>query len=71
MLKLTMRNLGGFAPDVKAVVRKLDALLAKLDATMTALAAQSAGHVAAQHRVETIVGVGPLVGLGLTIIRVN
>lgn len=66
MLKLTMSHLAGFAPDVKAVVRKLDALLAKLDATMAALAAQSSGHVDAQHRIETIVGVGPLVGLGLT-----
>lgn len=66
MLKLTMRNLGGFAPEVKAVVRKLDALLAKLDTTMATLAARSSAHVAAQRRVETIVGVGPLVGLTLT-----
>ena len=66
MLKLTMSHLTGFAPDVKAVVRKLDALLAKLDATMAALAARSSEHRDAQHRIETIVGVGPLVGLGLT-----
>ena len=66
MFKLTMNHLRGFAPDVKAVMRKLDALLAKLDATMATLAAQSAEHRDAQHRVETIVGVGPLVGLSLT-----
>ncbi len=66
MLKLTMSNLGGFASDVKAVVRKLDALLAKLDATMATLVAQSAEHREAQDRIETIVGVGPLVGLSLT-----
>lgn len=66
MLKLTMGNLGGFAPDVKAVLRKLDALLAKLDATMATLAAQAPGHRDAQPRIETIVGVGPLVGLSLT-----
>lgn len=65
-LKMTMRNLGGFAVDLKAVVSKLDALLAKIDATMAALAAQSPQHQAAQHRVETIVGVGPLVGMALT-----
>lgn len=65
-LKMTMRNLGGFAADLKAVVSKLDALLAKIDATMAALAAQSPQHQAAQHRVETIVGVGPLVGMALT-----
>lgn len=66
MLKLTMSNLTGLAPDVKAVLRKLDALLAKLDATMATLAARSAEHQHAQRRVETIVGVGPLVGLSLT-----
>ncbi len=64
--KLTMRHLGGFAAELKAVVGKLDALLAKIDATMAAIAADSPHHQAAQHRVETIVGVGPLVGIGLT-----
>ena len=66
MFKLTMSHLSGFAPDVKAVVRKLDALLAKLDATMATLATRSPGHREAQPRVETIVGVGPLVGISLT-----
>lgn len=66
MLKLTMSHLNGFTPDVKAVLRKLDALLAKLDATMATLAARSSSHRTAQDRVETIVGVGPLVGLSLT-----
>src|SRR5680860_1402225 len=33
---------------------------------MAAIAADSPHHQAAQHRVETIVGVGPLVGIGLT-----
>lgn len=66
MLKLTMNNLSGFASDVKAVLRKLDALLAKLDAPMATLAARAPGHRDAQPRIETIVGVGPLVGLSLT-----
>ena len=66
MLKLTMNNLSGFASDVKAVLQKLDALLAKLDATMATLAARAPGHRDAQPRIETIVGVGPLVGLSLT-----
>ena len=66
MLKLTMSTLNGFSSDVKAVIRKLDALLAKLDATMATQAARSAEHRDAQLRVETIVGVGPLVGLSLT-----
>jgi len=65
-LKLTMRNLGGFAAELKAVVGKLDALIAKIDAAMSALAAGSPQHHEAQHRVQTIVGVGPLVGISLT-----
>lgn len=65
-LKLTMGNLEGFAAELKAVMAKLDALLAKIDGTMAAMAASSPQHQAAQHRVETIVGVGPLVGMALT-----
>jgi transposase len=65
-LKLTMRNLGGFAAELKAVMSNLDALMAKIDGAMAAIAACSPQHQAAQHRVETIVGVGPLVGIALT-----
>ncbi len=65
-LKLTMRDLGGFAPALKAVMGKLEALIAKIDATLSALAARSPHHQEAQHRLETIVGVGPLVGISLT-----
>ncbi len=65
-LKLTMASLEGFTREVQAVVRKLEALLAKVDATMATVAAQSPLHQHAQQRVETIVGVGPLVGLSLT-----
>lgn len=65
-LKLTMRHLGGFAAELKAVVGKLDALLAKIESTMAAIAACSPQHQEAQQRVETIVGVGPLVGISLT-----
>lgn len=65
-LKMTMRHLGGFAAELKAVVGKLDALLAKITATMDALAACSPQHQEAQQRIETIVGVGPVVGISLT-----
>ncbi|WNM62161.1 IS110 family transposase [Candidatus Nitrospira neomarina] len=65
-LKLSMRNLGGFAAELKAVVSKLEALIAKIDATLSALAAGSPQHQEAQQRVQTIVGVGPLVGISLT-----
>lgn len=65
-LKLTMRHLNGFAVELKAVMGKLDALIAKIEAAMSALAARSPQHQAAQQRVETIVGVGPVVGISLT-----
>ena len=65
-LKLTMLNLGGFAPELKAVLCKLDALIAKIDVTMATIAACSPQHEEAQHRLQTIVGVGPLVGIALT-----
>ncbi|MGP0594383.1 IS110 family transposase [Nitrospira sp. T9] len=65
-LKLTMRHLGGFAAELKAVMGKVDALIAKINATMTAMAAGAPKHQEAHQRVETIVGVGPLVGISLT-----
>jgi transposase len=65
-LKLTMGNLGGFAAELKAVVGKLDALIAKIDAAMSARAACSPQYQEAQQRLQTIVGVGPLVGISLT-----
>ncbi len=65
-LKMTRRHLGGFAAELKAVVGKLEALLAKIEATMNAIAACSPQHQEAQQRGETIVGVGPVVGISLT-----
>ena len=65
-LKLSMRSLGGFAVELKAAVGKLDALIAKIDVTMATLAAGSPQHQEAQERLETIVGVGPVVGISLT-----
>ncbi|HLA75299.1 MAG TPA: transposase [Gammaproteobacteria bacterium] len=65
-LKLTMNNLGGFTTELKAVLLKLDALMAKMDAAMAAIAACSPHHVEAQHRLQTIVGIGPLGGIALT-----
>jgi transposase len=65
-LKLTMRSLNGFAAELKAVLLKLDALVARIDATMSALANCSPQHVETQKRLQTIVGVGPVVGMALT-----
>jgi transposase len=65
-LKLTMNNLSGFSAELKAVLLKLDALIAKIDAAMSAIAACSPQHVDAQQHLQTIVGVGPVVGMALT-----
>jgi len=65
-LKLTMGNLGGFAAELEAVSLNLDALIAKIDSAMSALAAQSSRHVESQQHLQTIVGVGPVVGMALT-----
>lgn len=65
-LKLTMNNLSGFTAELKAVLCKLDALIAKIDATMSAITACLPQHEEAQQRLQTIVGVGPLVGMALT-----
>lgn len=65
-LKLSMCHLCGFAAELKAVFVKLDALIARMDATMSKLAACSPQHVAAQQGLQTIVGVGPVVGMALT-----
>jgi transposase len=66
MLKMTMCNLSGFTTELKAALLKLDALIAKIDSAMSAIAACSPQHVDAQQHLQTIVGVGPVVGMALT-----
>lgn len=63
---MTMGNLGGFTAKLKAVSLKLDALIAKIDSAMSALASHSPQHGEAQQHLQTIVGVGPVVGMVLT-----
>lgn len=65
-LKLTMLNLGGFAAELKAVLCKLDALIARIDAAMSAIAEASPPYGEAQQRLQSIVGIGPVVGMALT-----
>lgn len=65
-LRLTMRNLDGFAAELEAVMSKLDALVARIDAACTVITARSPQYAETQQRLQTIVGVGPLVGTALT-----
>jgi transposase len=64
-LKLSMGNLGGFSTELKAVLLKLDALIARIDSAMSTIAACSPQHGETQQHLETIVGVGPVVGMAL------
>lgn len=43
-LTLTMSNRSGFTAELKTVSNKLDALIAKIDSTMTAIAGHSPQH---------------------------
>lgn len=65
-LKLTMSNLNGFTAELKAVLLKPDALIARIDAAMSTIAASSPQHEEAQQRLQTIVGVGPVVSMAPT-----
>ena len=65
-LRMTMLNLDGFAAELGAVMRKLDALVARIDAVCSVITARSPQYAETQQRLQTIVGVGPLVGTALT-----
>lgn len=65
-LRLTMLNLDGFAAELEAVMRKLDALVARIDAACSAITDRLPQYAETQQRLQTIVGVGPLVGTALT-----
>lgn len=65
-LRMTMLNLDGFAAELGAVMRKLDALIARIDAACSVITACSPQYTETQKRLQTIVGVGPLVGTALT-----
>lgn len=65
-LRMTMLNLDGFAAELGAVMRKLDALIARIDAACSVITARSPQYAETQQRLQTIVGVGPLVGTALT-----
>lgn len=64
--KLTMLNLDGFTAELKTVLLNLDALIARIDAAIAAIADASPQYGETQQRLQTIVGVGPVVGMALT-----
>lgn len=50
---------------LQSVLRRLDVLLAKVDSHLNALAQSSELHRRSQERLQTVVGIGPLVGMSL------
>lgn len=62
-LRASLGDLAVCSSDLRSVVKRLDAMIHKIDQRLTELAK---GQAAAQARVETTVGIGPLVGVALT-----
>ncbi len=66
MLHRSLADLDSCGPEIKAVFAKLDALIKKIDLTLAQLNAASPERQETQRHLQTIVGVGPLVGISLS-----
>ncbi len=64
-LTLTLRGVPGFGADLKDLLARLDAVITNIDQTLVNLMAQSPRRQETLRRLQTIVGVGPLVGMSL------
>jgi transposase len=64
-LKQSLQDLTGLSPQIKGLMTKLDSLIDALDIQLAALNDACPTRAQAQARLQTIVGVGPLVGTGL------
>jgi transposase len=62
-LRLSLRGLRGYAHELTAVVKRLDHIIGQFDQRLCEL---SRPHAQAQRRLESVVGIGPLVGVALT-----
>ena len=62
-LRLSLQGVAMCGRELRAVVQKLDAMIAKFDQRLNQLAQ---GQAADQARVESVVGIGPLTGVALT-----
>lgn len=62
-LQLSLHGVAGYAADLRVVLKRLQALIAKFDHRLRQLATHQAE---AQRRVESVLGIGPLLGVALT-----
>ena len=65
-LTLSMKGVRSLARDLQLLTHQLNTLLLKIDQQLTQLISKDPSTVQAYQRQQTIVGVGPLVGAGLT-----
>jgi len=64
-LKQSLQDLTGLSPQIKDLMVKLDALIDAVETQLVALHHACPARAHAQARLQSIVGVGPLVGAGL------
>ncbi len=62
-LSLSLRGVAHCASDLRSILKRLDSLIAKFDRRLRELAR---GQAEAEQRVESVLGIGPLVGVALT-----
>ncbi len=64
-LKQSLKDLSGFASELKSLVARLDALIRRIDAKIRALIEASPQSQEACARLQRIPGIGPVVGSGV------
>lgn len=65
-LRQSLKELESCRAEVKAVLAKFDALIKKIDLTLAALSAACPERFQTQQRLQSVVGIGPLVSMSLT-----
>jgi transposase len=66
MLRQSLNDLDRCGPEIKAVFAKFDALIKKIDLTLARLSAACPERFQTQQHLQSIIGVGPIVGISLS-----
>lgn len=65
MLRQSLKRLTSCQPEIKALFTRFDILIKKIDLTLARLSANNVERHQMQQRLQSIVGVGPIVGISL------
>lgn len=65
-LRQSLKGLAGFGRELLALTERIDRLIARIDCRVAELIGKSSARAQTLTRLKTIVGVGPVVGAGLT-----